>query len=168
MIKLPEQNILPTAPLKETLIDKKRCLGDKKGVLRRMGLKVTQQRLAILSALEDSSQIHLTAQDVYEKVKKDSPEIGFATVYRLLKKMKSVRFLTETKLNGMPARYEIASKDHHDHIVCVRCGKIVEFVNMAIERLQEDVALKFDFQLVDHILELYGVCSDCKDSKKNS
>ena len=135
-----------------------------KRIVREMGLKVTQQRLAILEALA-VGRAHVTAQEVYEVVDATHPEIGFATVYRFLKKLTQHNFVTEVRMGGLPARYELTPKRHHDHLTCTRCGKIVEFENSQIEALQGAVAKKYGFTLTDHVLELYGICSQCSDKK---
>lgn len=132
-----------------------------KRIIREMGLKVTHQRVAILKALS-VGRAHVTAQEVYEAVIKDHPEIGFATVYRFLRKMTEQSFVTEVRMGGLPARYELTPKHHHDHLTCVSCGKIVEFENQQIESLQVSVARENGFFLTGHVLELYGICSDCQ------
>lgn len=130
-------------------------------IVRDMGLKVTDQRLSILKALHDG-RTHVTAQEVYEVVVAQDPTIGFATVYRFLRKMTEMGFVTEVRMGGLPARYELTPKGHHDHLTCVSCGKICEFENAKIEELQIAVAKQFGFKLTSHVLELYGICSDCE------
>lgn len=137
-----------------------------KRIIRSLNLKVTNQRMAILRCLHEGRR-HITAQELYEKVNRDHPEIGFATVYRFLRTLTEGRFVTEVRMGGLPARYELAPKGHHDHLTCVKCGKIVEFENRAIESLQEKVANQFGFTLTHHILELYGVCPDCQPGAKS-
>lgn len=132
-----------------------------KKIIRELGLKVTQQRITILEVVREGPA-HFTAQEVFEIVNERSPEIGFATVYRFLKKLSEQKYVTEVRMGGMPARYEWASKDHHDHLTCTACGKIVEFENQKIEDLQEKTAQKYGFRLTHHILELYGTCEDCQ------
>ncbi|MCB0406875.1 MAG: transcriptional repressor [Bdellovibrionales bacterium] len=132
-----------------------------KRIIRDMGLKVTGQRMAILESLS-TGRTHVTAQEVYEEIFKKHPEMGFATVYRFLRKLTEQGFATEVRMGGLPARYELKSKRHHDHLTCIRCGKIVEFENSQIEKLQETVANEHGFRLTDHLLELYGVCQDCQ------
>ena len=126
-----------------------------------MSLKVTQQRLAILRSMTQG-QAHVTAQEVYEKVTEPHPEIGFATVYRFLRAMAEKGFVTEVRMGGFPARYELTPKDHHDHLTCIKCGKIVEFENPTIEDLQHKIAKNHGFLLTDHVLELYGICFTCR------
>lgn len=132
-----------------------------KRIIRALNLKVTNQRMAILKALHDGRR-HVTAQELYEKLSTNHPDIGFATVYRFLRTLTEGHFVTEVRMGGLPARYELAPKGHHDHLTCVKCGRICEFENKAIESLQEKVALQFGFTLTHHILELYGVCPDCQ------
>lgn len=135
-----------------------------KKIIRKLNLKVTNQRMAILHCLHEGRR-HVTAQELYEKVNKTNPEIGFATVYRFLRTLNEGKFVTEVRMGGLPARYELTPKGHHDHLTCVRCGKICEFENRAIENLQEKVAQQFGFQLTHHILELYGLCPACQQEK---
>ena len=132
-----------------------------KKIIRELGLKVTQQRVQILDVVR-SGPSHFTAQEVFEIISEKNPEIGFATVYRFLKKLSEQSYVTEVRMGGMPARYEWAAKAHHDHLTCVKCGKIVEFENQKIEDLQEKIAIRHGFKLTSHILELYGVCGDCQ------
>lgn len=138
-----------------------------KKIIRDLGLKVTTQRIDILEVVR-SGPNHFTAQDVFETVVKRSPEIGFATVYRFLRTLTDASFVTEIRMGGMPARYEWAAKDHHDHLTCTSCSKIVEFENEEIERLQEKVAMRFGFVLTSHVLELYGLCPECRQKSAHS
>lgn len=131
-----------------------------KKIIREMHLKVTYQRQAILEVLSMGRQ-HFTAQEVFELVHKKFPEIGFATVYRFLRNLTEYKFVSEVRMGGLPARYELAPTRHHDHMSCIECGKIVEFENYAIENLQEKVAEELGFELTGHVLELYGRCADC-------
>ena len=135
--------------------------GEFKRIIRALHLKVTTQRLAILRCLHEGRR-HVTAQELFEKISVKHPEIGFATVYRFLRSLSDGRFVTEVRMGGLPARYELTPKGHHDHLSCTKYGKIVEFENRQIEALQEKVSEKFGFKLTHHILELYGVCPDCQ------
>jgi Fur family ferric uptake transcriptional regulator len=140
---------------------------DFKKIIRSMGLKITDQRLLILSCFHStdankSSDRHITAQELYEKVNKKDSKIGFATVYRFLREMADNKVVTEVRMGGQPSRYELTTKEHHDHLTCLKCGKICEFENKKIEKLQAQVAEYFGFKLTHHILELYGVCPSCQ------
>ena len=137
---------------------------DFKRVIRALHLKVTHQRMAILKTLHEGRR-HVTAQELFEMLSKNFPEIGFATVYRFLRALSDASFVTEIRMGGSPARYELTPKSHHDHLTCVKCGKICEFENKAIENLQEKVAYQFGFVLTHHILELYGICPSCQSQK---
>lgn len=132
-----------------------------KNIIRDLGLKVTKQRLVILKALQEG-RAHVTAQEVFENISQDHPEIGFATVYRFLRALSENSFLTEVRMGGLPARYEWADKDHHDHLTCVKCGSICEFENKTIEDLQEQICKHFGYVMTDHLLELYGICPVCQ------
>ena len=139
---------------------------DFRKIIRSMGLKITDQRLMILNCLHDaenrSLDRHVTAQELFEKVAKKDSSIGFATVYRFLRDLANKNFVTEVRMGGQASRYEITTKEHHDHLTCTKCGKIFEFENKKIEKLQLQVAEYFGFVLTNHILELYGLCSSCQ------
>ena len=147
---------------KEILVKRERFDHDTlKRIIRDMDLKVTEQRLVILEALS-RGRAHVTAQEVFEKVKVRYPEMGFATVYRFLRSLADKKFVTEVRMGGLPARYELTPHSHHDHLTCTVCGKIIEFENRDIEELQNLVAKNNGFQLTGHVLELYGTCPDCQ------
>lgn len=132
-----------------------------KRILRDMNLKVTDQRLAILGALA-RGRIHATAQEIYDRVSRSHADIGFATVYRLLKLLATNGFVTEVRMGGLPAKYELTPRGHHDHLACTNCGRIIEFENRDIEELQSLVARNNGFLLTGHVLELYGLCPNCQ------
>jgi Fur family ferric uptake transcriptional regulator len=133
-----------------------------RAIIRDIGLKVTSQRIVILRSLVEGRD-HVTAQELYETVSKVDSSLGFATVYRFLRTLAENKLVTEVRMGGLPARYEWAKKkSHHDHITCQSCGKICEFENMEIERLQVAIAKSLGFIMTDHVLELYGVCSSCQ------
>ncbi len=141
-------------------------IDDFKKTIRSMGLKVTDQRLVILGCLYDNqssrSDRHITAQALFELCHRKDPSIGFATVYRFLRELTQHQLVTEVRMGGQSSRYELATKEHHDHITCTQCGDIREFENEKIEKLQQQVAIQFGFKLTGHILELYGVCPNCQ------
>ncbi len=155
------------SPQEEQLLKREKLKPEtSKRIIRDMGLKVTGQRIAILESLT-SGRAHVTAQEVFEQVHTGHPEIGFATVYRFLRKLTESGYVTEVRMGGLPARYELTPKRHHDHLTCVSCGKIVEFENTQIEHLQETVAKSHNFKLTSHVLELYGVCSICQSRQRS-
>ncbi len=169
MENLKENTKIPNLPRSSSggeKIFKRERLDEKafKQMIRAMNLKVTDQRLMILESLHQG-RAHVTAQEVFEAVGEKFSDMGFATVYRFLKTLSENGFVTEVRMGGLPARYELTPKSHHDHLTCITCGKICEFENSHIEQLQEKVAKQFGFQLTSHVLELYGVCTDCQRKK---
>jgi Fur family ferric uptake transcriptional regulator len=131
-----------------------------KKIIRSIGVKVTDQRMIILEEILNGAD-HVTAQEVFENVRMKNPDVGFATVYRFLRTLTDHKILSEVRMQGLPARYEWASKEHHDHITCISCGKINEFESDEIESLQIQMAKKLGYEMTHHILELYGTCSEC-------
>ncbi len=130
--------------------------------MNRHGLRSTEQRRLVTEMFFASSD-HLSIEDLLEKVRLEEPKIGYATVYRTLKLLKDCGLAFERHFGDGVSRYEVAWADeHHDHLICVDCEKIIEFEDEAIESLQHEVAARFDFKLVRHKLELYGVCPACQ------
>lgn len=156
----------PSVRQEEVLLNRDRFDDESlKRIIRDLGLKVTDQRMGILRTL-GRGRAHVTAQELFEKVHRQHSDIGFATVYRFLRALTDGQFVTEVRMGGLPARYELTPRSHHDHLTCTSCSKIVEFENPDIEALQIMVARNNGFQLTGHVLELYGVCPDCQ--KKTS
>jgi Fur family transcriptional regulator, ferric uptake regulator len=129
--------------------------------LRERGLKSTGQRDDIAQVFFDLSR-HVSAEELYAEVRKINPHVGYATIYRTLKLLKECELLYERHFDEGQARYEVAGDHHHDHFICDRCGKIIEFENDAIEEMQEDIAGKLGVTLTHHKMELYGLCADCR------
>jgi Fur family ferric uptake transcriptional regulator len=126
------------------------------------GLKSTRQRDIILECFLSSSR-HISIEELYLKLRTKNPNIGYATVYRTLKLFAESGIAREIQFGDGQTRYEHANEgEHHDHLVCTRCGTIIEFENETIEQLQQDVAAAHGFQIENHKLELYGVCVKCK------
>ncbi len=126
------------------------------------GLKSTRQRDIILDAFL-SSERHMSIEDLYLKLRARHPNIGYATVYRTLKLFAESGIAREIQFGDGQTRYEhVAEGEHHDHLVCTRCGDIAEFENEAIEKLQDEVAKSHDFLIETHKLELYGLCAGCR------
>ncbi len=129
------------------------------------GLKSTQQRDEILKVFVGAGR-HVSAEELYALVKKTHPGIGYATVYRTLKLFASAGLAEERRFEDGFTRYEYRASDgHHDHLICTRCGTIIEFENARIEELQQDVARKNKFLVQNHKLELYGLCAACSGKK---
>jgi Fur family ferric uptake transcriptional regulator len=131
------------------------------------GLKSTSQRDIILKIFVDAGR-HLSAEELYARVKKTNPGIGYATVYRTLKLLADAGLAEEQRFEDGFTRYEYKASEggHHDHLICTRCGEIVEFENERIEALQADVASRNGFQVQSHKLEIYGLCGKCQLKKK--
>ena len=123
--------------------------------LKKAGLKVTLPRLKILEILENSDPRHLSAEDIYKELLDTGEDIGLATVYRVLTQFESARLVTRHNFEGGHSVFELDEGEHHDHMVCVETGKVTEFVNDEIERLQHEIASKYGYELIDHNLVLY-------------
>ena len=136
--------------------------------LRQAGLKTTQPRLKVLDVLETSPIHHMTAEDVYKRLLETEQEIGLATVYRILTQFEAAGLVIRHNFEGGRALYELDNGAHHDHMVCVECGKVFEFVDRTIEQQQRNVAAKAGFSMEDHSLSLYGVCNGMKESGRCS
>src|SRR5713101_2550999 len=127
--------------------------------LRERGLKSTSPRDDIARVFFDLGR-HVSAEELYAEVKRINPHVGYATIYRTLKLLKECELLTERHFDEDQARYEVAGEHHHDNFICEKCGKIMEFEDDAIERMQQDIASKLGVVLTRHKLELYGLCAD--------
>lgn len=123
--------------------------------LRKAGLKVTLPRVKILQILEDSINEHYSAEDVYKLLLEANEDVGLATVYRVLTQFESAGLVMRHNFEGGHSVFELNRGEHHDHMVCVDDGSIIEFHNEEIERLQEQIAEEHGFELTDHSLVLY-------------
>lgn len=130
--------------------------------LRKAGLKVTLPRVKILQILESSDNKHMSAEDVYKALIEADEDVGLATVYRVLTQFESAGLVMRHHFEGGHSVFEIDSVDHHDHIVCNKCGSVEEFYDEVIEEQQEKIAKKFGFKITDHSLYLYGLCAECQ------
>ena len=128
--------------------------------LKRAGLKVTLPRIKILEILQDPDNQHISAEDVYKKLIEQQQEIGLATVYRVLNQFDDAGIVTRHHFEGGKSVFELSHKNHHDHLVCLNCGKVVEFEDEVIEQRQNDVAKHHKITLTHHSLYLYGECED--------
>ena len=127
---------------------------EKKCILK--GVKLTDQRKIIAQVMSDSSD-HPDVDELYKRVSKIDSKISIATVYRTVKLFEEIGILAKHDFKGGKARYEELSEGHHDHLIDIKTGEIIEFVDEDIEKLQKKVAEKYGYDLVDHKLELYGV-----------
>lgn len=129
--------------------------------LEEHSLKHTKQRDAILEAFL-TVKGHTTSEQLYEKIRELHPTIGFTTVYRTMKLLVEAGLAQEHTFDDGITRYEV-EHEHHDHLVCTKCGKIIEFECRMIESTQEEIAERFHFRVLRHRHELYGHCEDCRD-----
>lgn len=127
--------------------------------LKSIGLKATLPRLKILELFQTSQQRHLTAEDVYRQLLLANQDIGLATVYRVLMQFEQADILKRSHFESEKAVYELNEGEHHDHLVCLDCGRVEEFHDPDIEALQEKIAKRQGFALADHALSLYAHCT---------
>ena len=131
--------------------------------LKSTGLKATLPRLKILDVFQKGSQRHMTAEDVFRVLLEERSDIGLATVYRVLTQFEQAGILSRSHFESGKAVYELNEGQHHDHLVCLDCGRVEEFYDAEIEQRQNAVALAKGFQIADHALSLYAHCrkADC-------
>ena len=132
--------------------------------LKSSGLKATLPRIKILGVFQNSTVRHLTAEDVYKVLLAEDSDIGLATVYRVLMQFEQAGLLTRSSFESGKAVYELNEGQHHDHLVCLDCGRVEEFYDAEIERRQHQIAQERGFKLQEHALSLYASCSkpDCE------
>ena len=129
--------------------------------LRNAGLKATLPRLKILELFEKSDERHLSAEDVYKVLLNAGDDVGLATVYRVLTQFEDAGLLVRHHFESGKAVFELNEGDHHDHIVCVKCGVVEEFYDAEIERRQQEAAESRGFKMQEHSLMIYGICAKC-------
>ena len=130
-------------------------MSDQNAELRKVGLKVTLPRVKILQILENTTARHMSAEDVYKALIEAGEDVGLATVYRVLTQFETAELVTRHNFDSGHSVFELASGDHHDHMVNMENGEVIEFTNDQIERLQHEIAEKHGFDLIDHSLVLY-------------
>lgn len=134
--------------------------------LKNAGLKVTAPRIKILQILEKQvNERHLTAEKVYKILLSENEDIGLATVYRVLTQFEAAGLVTRHHFEGGNSVFELDNGGHHDHLVCVKCGKVDEFQDELIEIRQREIAERLNYELTDHNFYLYGFCGACRESK---
>lgn len=137
-------------------------------ILRKKGLKVTTQRVLVLDVLSSCPDRHLTAEEIYELVKVDYPEIGLATVYRTIQLLLELHLIDRINLDDGFVRYEIGdlreseTRHHHHHLICLRCGKVLSFQDDLLEELEDKIQNTMGFSVTDHEVKLYGYCEECR------
>lgn len=129
--------------------------------LKNAGLKITAPRIKVLHVLEQSRNRHLSAEDVYKALLELGDDVGLATVYRVLTQFEAVKLVLRHNFEGGHSVFELSHGDHHDHLVCLKCGSVEEFVDEIIEQRQKAIAEHAHFKMTDHALNIYGVCAQC-------
>jgi len=130
--------------------------------LKSTGLKATAPRLKILEIFQNTRQRHMTADDVYRLLLGEGADFGLATVYRVLLQFEQAGILSRRHFETGKAVYELRDESHHDHLICLSCGKVEEFLDAAIERRQRNMAAGLGWLLQDHAMSLYGQCPRCR------
>lgn len=130
--------------------------------LKDAGLKITMPRVKVLQILEQSSLHHLSAEDVYKALLEMGEDVGLATVYRVLTQFEAAGLVSRHNFEGGHSVYELKQGEHHDHLVCIKCGRVEEFVDALIEERQQLIAKKASFKMTDHALNIYGFCINCQ------
>jgi Fur family ferric uptake transcriptional regulator len=134
-----------------------------KQIVKSKGLKYTKQREIVFETILKYNN-HLSAEDIYNILNKEYPNmnIGIATIYRALAFLEEVNLISSIAINKDGKKFESNDKQHHDHLVCIKCNKIIEFVDEDIEQKQKQIANDFGFKLLDHTMYLYGICENCQ------
>ena len=132
--------------------------------LRQNGLKVTTPRVRILYTLDNTVSHHMSAEDLHAALKAEATDVSLATVYRVLNQLEEAGLLIKHNFIGGHAVYELAAREHHDHLVCTRCHRIEEFHDKQAEERLTYIANRHQFTAIDHQLTLYGICEDCTEN----
>jgi len=133
--------------------------------LKKEGYKLTPQRRAIVDTIVDNEGKHLTAEEIYDEVKKVCPEIGLATVYRTILLLEKIGVVSRLYLNDGCSRYELVHRDEnhrHHHLICEVCNKIIEVEDDLLDNLESSIEKNYGFKILDHVVKFYGVCNDCQ------
>lgn len=131
--------------------------------LKKAGLKITLPRRKILEILETAADHHLRAEDIYRMLSDGGDEIGLATIYRVLTQFEEAGLIIRHYFEGGQSIFELNHGTHHDHLVCVKCGQVKEFVDEVIEERQQEIARLSGFTITDHSLNIYGLCAKCRE-----
>ncbi|MGL5799354.1 MAG: ferric iron uptake transcriptional regulator [Plesiomonas sp.] len=133
---------------------------DNNTALKKAGLKVTLPRLKILELLQTGNCQHISAEDLYKKLIDVGEEIGLATVYRVLNQFDDAGIVSRHNFEGGKSVFELTQQHHHDHLICLDCGKVIEFSDDFIEQRQKEIASRYGIRLTNHSLYMYGHCAD--------
>ena len=130
--------------------------------LKNVGLKATLPRIKILNLLEESKLRHVSAEDVYKALLESGEDLSLATVYRVLTQFEQAGLVTRHHFEGGHSVFELNEGEHHDHILCIKCGKVDEFVDKVIEERQQKIAADKGYDMTDHSLYIFGICKQCQ------
>ena len=133
-----------------------------KNHLKAAGLKITTPRMRILDLLTTSGARHLSAEEIYQQLYQSDSDISIATIYRVLTQFEAAGLVIRHNFEENHSVFELNHGEHHDHLVCMKCRKVVEFHDQIIEARQEELTRQFGFVMKDHCLTIYGVCQDCQ------
>jgi len=149
------------------MINKSNIIDELKLIIKQKGMKYTEQRAIILQILVNLDE-HLNAEEIHSIIQKEYPEqnIGIATIYRTLNFLEEVKLISSISFGADGKKYEGNIKEHHDHLICIKCNKIVEFFDEQIEQRQQKIADKYNFNMTDHSMQIYGICQECQKSNQ--
>ncbi|MBO6304128.1 MAG: transcriptional repressor [Selenomonadaceae bacterium] len=152
-------------------MDKNFTMADLKTMLQARQHKMTPQRQIVLQVFLDNPDEHLSAEDVHDLLKESHSEIGLATIYRSLELLCDLSVLSKIEFGDGCARYELTNTEpnghHHHHIICVKCGKVIEFKDDLLEPLENAIENEFDFKIINHQVKFFGECKECYERAKN-
>lgn len=136
--------------------------------LKLKGYKLTPQRRAVVNKVLENRGSHLTAEELYELVKKECPEIGLATIYRTIQLLEEVGMICKLNLDDGCNRYELVDEEethHHHHLICTKCGKVIEVAEDLLDAIERNVEEKYKFKIENHSVKFLGICNKCLNSK---
>lgn len=133
--------------------------------LKEAGLKVTLPRIKILEIMEKAEPRHMSAEDVYKSLLESGDDVGIATVYRVLTQFEAAGLVFRHNFEGGHSVFELNEGEHHDHILCIKCGKVDEFYDATIEKRQKEIAAQHGYQMTDHTLTIQGICPECQQGR---
>jgi len=157
-----------TTDFKDRTLEYSELLENFKTLLKKNNLKFTIQREVILETLYNSDE-HLTPEALHQLIQKKHPTLktGIATVYRTLSLLEDSNVVTSLSFGAQGKKYELGAKEHHDHLICTECGSITEFVDEEIEKRQHDITHELGFKMVDHSMQIYGICAKCQQQNNS-
>jgi Fur family ferric uptake transcriptional regulator len=152
---------------KDRTVEYNQLLEDFKTLLKNNNLKFTIQREVILETLYNSDE-HLTPEALHHLIHEEYPDLntGIATIYRTLSLLEDSNVVTSLSFGAQGKKYELGAKEHHDHLICTRCGEITEFVDEEIEKRQHAITDELGFKMIDHSMQIYGICKKCQENEK--